>query len=171
MEKLNLSAPWYTYQKKIKALFERDPDIAVGELYPAEGGYDYAFDVLVSNRQKYMALDRVLNRTKMFGSFALLVNLQDADQDSDDAIELYKAIFDGNPIVRDIREAVDAAGVHHGFVRFQPEVIQFYNDDLSDYDRNWNGLAQDIAREAFDNVAHGISFCTASLRENGALPE
>jgi hypothetical protein len=30
MKRLILEAPWYTYQKKVKALFERDPAIHVG---------------------------------------------------------------------------------------------------------------------------------------------
>ena len=40
MEKLNLnlSAPWVIYQHKVKALFERDPDITVGDIYQPDGG-------------------------------------------------------------------------------------------------------------------------------------
>ena len=33
MKKFTLEAPWNTYQKKVKALFDPDPDIIVGDVY------------------------------------------------------------------------------------------------------------------------------------------
>jgi hypothetical protein len=32
---------------------------------------------------------------------------------------------------------------------------------------NWSGLAQDIAREVFQNETRGIHFCTAPVAANG----
>ena len=54
----------------------------------------------------------------------------------------------------------DFAGTHLGFVLFKPEVIQFLDDDTSDYYGNWNGLAEDIAREIFVEGYRGVNFCT-----------
>ena len=34
-------------------------------------------------------------------------------------------------------------------VCFKPQVVQFFDDDISDFNGNWSGLAQDIAREVF----------------------
>ena len=162
-----LEAPWYTYQKKVKAKFDRDPDITVGEIYQKENGKDYGFDVEVRNHEKYLALDRVLNRMKIFGNIALFITLYDEENTlEDEAITVYKTIFKGNPIVRKVDDVIDATGTHHGYVVFEPEIIQFYDDDLSDYHRNWSGLAQNIARELFDDAAHGVYFCTADIREN-----
>ena len=62
----------------------------------------------------------------------------------------------------------DFTGTRHGFVRFRPEVVQFFHDDISDYNGNWSGLAQDIAGEIFDQELLGIHFCTADKRECGA---
>jgi len=167
MENLKLSPPWYTYQKMTKALFERDPDITVGEIYKHSNGTDYAFDIEVRNHEKYLALDRVLNRVKLFGNVGLFITLYDEENSlGDEAINVYRAIFDGNPIVRSVEDEVDFTGTHNGYVVFEPEIIQFFNDDLSDYHRNWTGLAQNIARELFDDAAHGIRFCTADVREN-----
>ena len=45
------------------------------------------------------------------------------------------------------------------------ELIQFPDDDTSDFNGNWNGLAEDIAREVFEEGYRGISFCTADKRE------
>ena len=166
-----LEAPWYTYQKKVKALFEHDPEIVVGEIYQNDNGKDYVFDVEVRNHEKYLALDRVLNRMKLYGNVALTINLFDEENDEseDETINLYRTIFKGNSIVEDIIDVVDVAGAHHGFVVFRPEVIQFFADDLRDLNGNWSGLAQNIAREVFDNVAHGLNFCTGKVQNDEVM--
>lgn len=169
MKQMKLEAPWYTYQKKVKALFERDPEIEVTPVYePESGSADYSFDVVVRNHEKFMALDRVLAKKKTFGDITLDITLFDEENYSDgkeDYADLYTAIFQGNGILKDVKKTKDIAGTLIGFVRFQPEVIQFPNDDTSDYNGNWNGLAEDIAREVFEEGYRGISFCTADKRE------
>lgn len=165
---LKLAAPWYTYQKKVKALFARDPEIKVGDIIlPEDGRADYLFDIEIRNHEKFLALDRVFPKCVQFGNITLAINLYDEENDTgaDDVLTLYETIFRGNPIVKDVRVAVDHAGTKHGFVRFQPEVIQFFDDDIYDYEGNWSGLAQDIAREVFADETRGIHFCTASVKE------
>lgn len=171
MMMISIEAPWYTYQKKVNALFEQDPDIIVGEVYePEDGSADFAFDIEVRNHEKFLALDRVLAKQKVFGNITLNVVLFDEENanGADDGIALYETIFEGNPILKDIKDVVDFAGTRVGFVRFQPEVVQFHDDDTSDFNGNWNGLAEDIAREVFTEGYRGISFCTADKRETEA---
>ena len=168
MSKLNIEAPWYEYQKKVKALFERDADFVVGEVYRPEGGaVDYAFDIEIYDHNKYLAMDRVLPSIREFGNVTLGICLFDRENNegADTDIELYRTIFNGNPIVKDIRTVVDRTGSTHGYVRFMPEVIQFFHDDLSDFNGNWSGLAQDIAREIFEGENFGVHFCTAGVNE------
>ena len=171
MLKFMLEAPWYTFRKKVNALFEQDPDITVGEVIESEDGKtDFLLDIEVRNHEKFLALDRVLPKVKIFGNVTLGIVLYDEEnaQGEDDRVELYRTIFDGNPIVKDVREALDHTGTRHGFVRFQPEVVQFFDDDISDFNGNWSGLAQDIAREVFADEMAGIHFCTAAKNENAA---
>lgn len=159
-----LIAPWYTYQKQVKALFEYDPQITVGEIYQQENGKDYGFDIEVRSHTKYMALNRVLSRFKLFGNVALTITLYDEENNAgDDVVSAYRDIFEDNPIVDSIEDVVDPAGVHHGYVVFHPKVLQFYNDDLRDINGNWSGLAQDIAREVFEDMAPGVNFCTGKI--------
>ena len=174
MKKLVLEAPWYTFQKKVKVLFEQDPEISVGDVYqPGDGTADYAFDMEVRSREKLVALDRVLPKVRGFGNVTLHICLRDGESDGADGAgaALYEAVFRGNRILKDVRSVTDNAGVRHGFVRFQPEVLQFFDDDLSDYNGNWSGLAQDIAREVFSADFRGVHFCTADLRENESAAE
>ena len=170
MKNLKLEAPWYTYQKKVKALFARDPEIKVGEVIePEDARTDFRFDIEVRSHEKFLALDRVFPKTVQFGNVTMGICLYDEENDGGtvDALALYETIFSGNPIVKDVRLGTDHTGTAHGFVRFQPEVIQFFDDDLYDYNGNWSGLAQDFAREVFRDETRGIHFCTAPVDENG----
>ena len=134
-----------------------------GTFDPPHNGHLY----LGENFASALALDRVLNRRVVFGNVTLQINLYDMENETfDEAIKLYETIFAGNRIVKDIKDVPDQAGFHHGFVRFQPEIVQFYADDITDYNGNFNGLAEDIARELFSDVVHGVNFCTADLKEN-----
>ena len=164
---MKIEAPWYAFRKKLFALFERDPDIIVSEVYETEGGeIPYGIDIEVFDHEKFIALDRALPKIKRFGNVALALTVFDEENicDADIGIELFTTIFKNNPIVKDIKDVEDITGTRHGFVRFRPEVIQFFDDDLSDYNGCWSGLAQDIAKEVFEN-ARGIHFCTAPVDE------
>ena len=170
MMTLKLEAPWYSYQKKIKELFALDCDIKVGDIYEPEGkGADFVFDIEVRNHQKFLALDRVMPKTKAFGNIVLGICLFDEENvnGAEDVIALYETLFQGNPIVKDVKRVTDQAGIQYGFVRFRPEVIQFFDDDIRDFNGNWSGLAQDIAREVFVDELNGVHFCTADKNEAG----
>lgn len=168
MMKFAIEAPWYTHQKMVKALFEHDPDIVVGDIYePDTDDAEYAFDIEVRNHEKFIALDRAIQKTVVFGNITLTIVLCDEENSSvHPGYELFNTLFKDNPIAKDIKVVRDQAEVDHVFVRFEPQVIQFYDDDLTDYNGNWNGIAEDIAREIFAND-WDVNFCTADLREDG----
>lgn len=158
-----IEAPWETYNKKIKALFEKDPDITVGDIYDGDGDTTYAFDIEVNNHEKYVALDRLISGVKEFGNVTVGITLYDEENEVSDILDLYKTLFKGNPIVKEIQTATDPTGTEWDYVLFVPEVVQFPDDDLTDYNGNWNGLAEDIAREFF--VDRGVNFCTAQKEQ------
>lgn len=169
MNNINLEAPWENFHKKVKALFELDPEIIVGDISEADDDeLDYVFDIEVRNHEKYVALDRVLPNIKYYGNVTLGIHMYDEENKNsiDSGIEVYKKLFAGNPIVKDIKDFTDPAGYRHGYIRFVPEVIQFFDDNLCDYNGNWSGLAEDIAYEIFEDDYRGIYFCTADKRED-----
>lgn len=160
VKKVNLSAPWETYVKKLKALFNGDPDIYVGNLMDAD---DFVVNISVKNHKKFLALSKLLKTEVAFGNVNLhicLYDLENETMDKFDPIAGFTEVFSKNPNLAVIREITDIAGARHGFVCFKPEVIQFFNDNLNDYYGNWNGLAQDIASEVFRSDLGGIHFCT-----------
>lgn len=167
MVKMHLEAPWFTYQKKVKALFEQDPEILVGELTEGDGEFDYALNIEVASHEKYEALDRVMPSFKRFGNILVKIILYDEENAGiNPGVKLYETIFKDNPILEDVRNMVDKTGTAFGYVRFKPEVIQFFDDNLADYNGNWSGLAEDIAKEVFEKDSSGMYFCTAPAMKN-----
>ena len=100
---LKLAAPWYTYQKKVKALFDRDPEIKVGDIIlPEDGRADYLFDIEIRNHEKFLALDRVFPKCVQFGNITL-ANLKNGVLGAGEHHFLYGKVFCGEcgaPFVR-----------------------------------------------------------------------
>ena len=165
-------APWYEYQKQIKALFEREPQITVGEVYEPEGHeVDFAFDIQVRSHEKFTALDGLLPATKEYGNVTLGIEIFDEANitAADDLAVIYKTLFRDNPIVQDIVVVPDHFGTPQVYILFRPEVIQYYRDELTDYNGLFSGLAQDIAREVFEDETGNVHFCTAPLTVDGGI--
>lgn len=162
MLKFAIEAPWNTFVKKLTVLFEGDPDIDVSDIYePEDGKTDYAVAIQVKKHEKFLALDRLLPWIKTFGNVTLGIDIFDEENGEIDSAELFRVLFDGNPHVDSIQTRTDPAGVDWNYVLFKPEVMQFFDDDLADYNGNWNGLSEDNAREVFEENARGMNFCTA----------
>lgn len=166
---ITLDSPWETFKKMVWALFEKDPEIVVNELVEGDDDSNYVLNIEVKNHAKFEALDRVIPQYKVFGNVVLKIVLFDEENAGiNPGIQLYETIFKGNPILEDVKNLVDVVGVSHGYVRFKPEVVQFFDDNLADYSGNWSGLAEDIARELFENDSTGMYFCTAA---KNTIPE
>ena len=164
MNKVTLSPPWITYRHKINTLFDLDPAIEVGEVQVTNN--EYSLTISVSDHEKFIAMLAAMPSSVDFGNVKLIIRVVDATTKDDPYRQIYETLFKGNPRVKDIKDVVDFAGTPHTFIRFQPEVLQFFHDDISDFNGNWSGLAQDIARELFTAGGVTMHFCTADLREN-----
>lgn len=164
-----LSPPWDTYASAVRAFFELDPDIEVSKCYECKDdeGFDYAFNINCKTIEKFLALNRLMSHQAQFGNVSLKINIIDnTDNAENPYLDLFTTLFENNPRLKDIQSVSDPAGVVHNYIRFRPEVIQFYNDDLTDYNGNCTTLAEDIAYEIFgDNIDASVNFCTASPDE------
>ena len=168
MKNLKLAAPWYTYRNMVAAMFEGDPEVNVGTVVEDIEPYDYYFDLAVTNHEKFLALEKILKSEQQFGNITLGIGVVDESAEASEApdADVFKIAFEQNPILKDVVVAEDPAQTKHAYIRFWPEVVQFFNDDQTDYNGNWNGLAEDIAREIFVNRRWDVQFCTADKREN-----
>ena len=55
-----LQPPWYTYHKKVQALFKEDDKVNVRELADSGDG-NYSFIILVSDKAKAEAIKAIIN--------------------------------------------------------------------------------------------------------------
>ena len=145
-QNLQLSPPWNQYYSSIKALFDEDPDLLIGDLVESEDG-GYEFDIASGNAIKLAALQRLIKNVVQFGNVDLVINFVYEDDGKDYSSAIAKAAFDGNPHVRAIATHLQPVTQEPDYaaVIFQKEVIQFYNDDISDYYSHCSTLAADIA--------------------------
>jgi len=140
-KEVGISSPWMTYYKKLVALFNDDPDLEV--LWDDD---TKTVTIESINTFKIMALEKLLDPTVTFGNVTITVKCLVKNGSEDTAATLFRTAFAGNPHFSKVVETTITA-IDETFVLFKPEVIQFFNDDLTDYYGNWNGLAEDITRD------------------------
>lgn len=163
MTKVSLSSPWTTFYKQIKAFFGKDPDIRV--VYDEDGP---EIKLYVASAEKAAGLAALLPATRLFGNIILKLtvvppnNAEPLPIYHDSASGIAQALKDalkGNPAVNDFQE-IDAMGWHAYYVLFAREVVQFFNDNMADWNGCTSTLYQDLAKEIFPAL-NGFYFCTA----------
>jgi len=154
---LGLQAPWVTFVNELEALFDKDPEITVD--YDAD---DEIVSILVDNADKADALTELLPAEIPFGNIVLTIEVIPANKETNDNewVQLFKRAFAGNPIVKDI-VTVDPDMFSFGatYILFSKEVVQFFNDDLSDYNGLCSTLYEDIADDVL-GAPLGVYYCT-----------
>jgi hypothetical protein len=153
---IKMAPPWVTYANVLMAMFEKDPDIKV--TYDNE---NLGVKLYVNGSAKADALVKLLPAEKAFGNVTLKISVVPANDNPDDMVKLFRDAFFGNEAVADIWTAPMEVTQSNPltYVIFRKEVVQYYNDDLSDAHGNRNTLYQEIAKEIFEDH-QGIFFCT-----------
>ena len=165
--KTGLSAPWYTYQKKLAGLFAGDEAVTVGPVIQNdENSGAVSLEVAVRGSEKATAIRKLLPDSVTFGNVALAITVKE-DTSEMTAADVIKAAFAYNPLFVGVEAVTDAMGVNHVYGVFHTAVIQFFNDDLSDYRGNFTALAADVVREIFEDTAYAgtLHFCTVDCEE------
>ena len=167
MAKVTLSPPWATYYREIKEMFGQDPEIKI--IYNEDNGI---IKLYVDNAAKADALSKVLPRVKNFGNVDITINIipGNARVSGETSEDFFKTLFKGNPVVDEVRTVTLLLQAKFTYVIFRNEVVQFYNDNLSDINGNKSTLYEDIAREILEIPAeHEVSFCTSPNKINAYL--
>ena len=156
MAVLKLSAPWQIYYKELCELFKQDKEVRI--VYDTD---EQVINIYVNNAAKANAMAEVLPLEKQFGAVTIQINVIPANKTGVRRTRgtVYEDLFYMNPIVDDI---VTIEGVMINpitYVIFKKEVVQYYNDSLSDAHGLCSTLYQDIAKRVLD-AGEGIFFCT-----------
>lgn len=152
MQKTNLSPPWISFYSMLEAMFKDDPDIRI--VYEKD---DLEIKLYVDNHIKAEALGKLLPTEKVFGNVTVCITVIPGNKEPTKA-ELIRKAFYHNPVLKEIVTADTPMG-RMDFVMFKNEVVQFYDDNMSDPEGLRSTLYQEIAKEVFGNQL-GLFYCT-----------
>lgn len=161
---VNLSAQWYTYYQKVKALFAEDPEVSV--MYDDK---DRKLRLYVDNESKAKALEQLMPSTVDFGNGSINVCVIPGNPvlNESEGYSLLETALRGNDAVNYIKTVSMYGGVFT-YVVFRKEVVQYFNDDLTDIEGKCSTLYEDLAREVLSRACRsnreysGVFFCTDS---------
>ena len=155
-KKVKLSAPWFTYYREIDAMFSKDPDVRVEFNEESK-----IIKMYVNGQEKAEAIAQILPPVKEFGNVAVEVQVIPANKLESSKSDLFRIAFEGNPILVDVVDVPDQI-LPVSYVVFKKEVVQFFDDNLSDIYGNKTTLYQEIAKDIFVDTQR-IFFCTEEL--------
>lgn len=156
-KRVNLVTPWGEYFNKLEAFFKEDDDVRVE--YDNEAT---VIKIYVEGDAKADALSKLLPTSKKFGNVEVKINVIPANPLDTSRISLFRRALEGNKAVADIETVSGVSSNDFSFVIFKPEVVQYYNDDLSDFNGICSTLYQDLAKELFGET-EGCYFCTDKI--------
>lgn len=159
-----LSPPWITYVRQLNALFGQDPDIRIDD-----NADNFEVKLFVKGQKKADAIAKLLPAQKSFGNIFLRITVVPDNSAPTFNPDLFKDAFNGNPAFDSIVEMpMPFSQTSTAFVLFKPEVVQFFNDDISDPYGNATTLYQNLAEEVFGNNHDGIFFSTTPIKAEEA---
>lgn len=162
--KLKILPPWSVYIKKLEAMFDGDPQIALNVNWD---GTNPSVTIATNNGDKAAGLLLLLPEEKEFGNVTLKINI-DCDHISNlafpNARKLFETVFDGNPVFVEVIAPENYWYVDFTYVVFAHRIAQLNCDNLLDPRGFISILYQDIASEIFKDrkfqTAGGICFAT-----------
>lgn len=155
MARIRKSAPWVDYYYELEAMFKEDPEVKV--VYDED---NYEVKLFVDSMTKANALAELLPMEKKFGNVTMQVVIIPANKKLDGVrAYVWKAVFEGNPIVNKIETVEGIFTNPITYIVFRKDVVQYFNDDLGDYYGQCSTLYQEIAKDIFEEH-EGVFFCT-----------
>jgi len=175
MPRLHVSPPWEEYKSRLEVFFKDDKDIRI--IYDDENPTDRIITLYVENATKADALSILLCDTKEFGNITVHVRVMPCNvtrvsyvkNDVADPEQLFRNAFAGNPIVDTINVIRGIRDAELVYIMFKNEVVQYWNDNLSDYNGFCSTLYQILAHEIFNDIPN-VYYCTAQLTYTLYLP-
>ncbi|MCR2807353.1 hypothetical protein [Paenibacillus soyae] len=171
-----LSPPAATYYNEIRSAIGRDNMVQVGPLVETPGG-DFVVTLTVRGEIKAQALATLLVRRRMFGDARLTVRVRTAGGQLVTPItrtltpqqiaELYRKAFATNERFSFVRVR-RIFGTTFVYPVFRAQVVQFFNDDLSDYYGNYNSVAAFTFRSVLRRRISGTTIQFSTVRRQRA---
>lgn len=169
--RISLSPPEVTYFNEIKFSVGKDPLVRVDPLIELPGGI-FVVTLRVRGLRKAQALATLLVLKKTIGNIQVQVRVRTSSGalvkpiqrtlSPREIAELYRAAFQTNLLFK-FAATRTIFGTTFVYPVFKVRVVQFFNDDLSDFYSNYNNVAafvfRDVLRNRINNTT--IQFSTA----------
>lgn len=153
-----LSAPWYTFAKTVKYIFEKDPDITV--TFADEVNGVLTITVETSSPKKLISIKKIVGSKRSYGNINVVIKY--ALTSNVITLEDYKLAFADTGLIDEIIETQDPMGAD--FVVVNRDLVQFYNDNIFDYHGNITMTLEEAILSIInmDEQAADIAICTKS---------
>ena len=142
MNGVKISPPWTTYYRELVELFKKDKEIFI-EFDKNKN----EIEITTTKYEKSLALKKVLPCEKDFGGVKLKINVVYKEPKMD-AINAFKELAINNPIFK-YTYVFPTSANPIAYVVFAKEVVQYWNDDMSDPHGITSTLYENLAREVF----------------------
>jgi hypothetical protein len=150
---VGLSPPWVTYWNELKYSIGQEPSVIVGPLIPV--GSTYIIPVTAIGDEKAIALATLLKNPVEFGNVSVMIVVINGDQEIVSALpcplsafivaDLVQNALSGNPyFVEVVVKQQTPGGSNAVYPVFTSEVIQFFNDDISNLCNTFTAVAAHV---------------------------
>lgn len=164
MAKISLSPPWVEYYREVNEMFRRDREVRV--VYDEDKN---KLSLYVDDEDKASALSQLLPATKEFGTVVMEIEIVPCNTKGSSLRRTNNIIiedaFARNPAVNNIKTVSGIFGYDLYYVIFENSVVQYFVDNLGDYNGMRSTLYENIARDIFEGV-NGVFYCTDTPSSN-----
>ncbi|AKR09306.1 hypothetical protein [Bacillus thuringiensis] len=155
-----LSPPWITYFNKLVNSIGADPTVTVGPLIPVGGNFIILVHAL--SNEKAIALATLLKSFVEFGNVSVtvivtnnenqIVNPVPCPLDAFEIAHLFLVALENNPYFDQVVvQPQFPGGSNVVFPVFKAEVIQFFNDDISNLCQTFTGVAANVFHDVMQD--------------------
>lgn len=166
-----LSPPWYTLWNEINASIGNDPDVTVKPLDTQQS--PFIVPVQVGSHEKAEAIASILDLRHIIGNITVDVEIRDqtgtivspkVPQTTEELAKMMETALGGNGWFSEvIARPIYPQGPEVIYPVFKKEVIQFFNDDLSDVYSNYNNVAAFVFKDVLNGAPGGFSvYCSTA---------
>lgn len=168
---VKLSPSWYTLWNEIKASIGNDPDVKVNPLVTKSSPFEVPIDV--TGHDKAVAIVSIMALRHQLGNITVDIQVKDekgnvvspeTPESPEQLVEMVKKALGNNAWFVDV---VAKSPFPHArtivYPVFKKDVIQFFNDDLSDLYNNYNNVVAFVFGDVLNPAPGGFSlYCSTA---------
>lgn len=159
-----LMPKWYLLRNKIAYTIGMDSEVNVSELTECEQKGTYEVAILTDDEKKGCALNTLIKSKQSYGDITVNIKVKDKQGNiynscdiscKEKIVECIDNAFKDNELYS--KTIVPEIENHNAiYPIFKPLIVQFFNDDLSDYYNNYNSYPAEIFKEILNVNIIGI---------------